>query len=76
MSHGTSVAERAMSVLDRLLGGAITFVWTWTWTSILQHRDAKPVSPKRQQPPPEEDYGGGDICSLESPPTEDDLLLD
>jgi hypothetical protein len=74
MSHGTSVAERAILLLDRFLGGAMTFVWTST--STLHHRDAKPLSPKRQQPPPEEDYGGGDICSLESSPTEEDLLLD
>jgi hypothetical protein len=74
MSYGMSVAERAILVLDRFLGGAITFVWTST--STLHHRDARPVSPKRQQPLPEEDYGGGDICSLESPPTDDDLLLD
>jgi hypothetical protein len=70
MSHVTSVAERAILLLDRFLGGAMTFVWTST--STLHHR----VSPKRQQPPPEEDYGGGDICSLESSPTEEDLLLD
>jgi hypothetical protein len=72
MSYGTSVAERALSVLDRFLGGAMTFVWTTT----LHHRDAKPVSSRRQQPPPEEDYGGGDICSVESSPTEEDFLLD
>jgi hypothetical protein len=73
MSYGTSAAERAILVLDRLLSGAMTHVWT----STLHHQDSKPVSPKGQQPPPEEDYGGGDICSLqETASTEDDQPLD
>ena len=72
MSYGTSVAERAILALDRFLSGAMTSVWA----STLHHRDAKPASPKREQPPAEEDYGGGDICSLESAPVEDDLPPD
>jgi hypothetical protein len=76
VNYVTSVAERAILSVDRLINQAMTYAWT----SSLEHRcPGREFTPPlwRLQPEGEENYGGGDFCSLEAEPlTEDDQPLE
>ena len=76
MNYVSSVAERAIHSVDRLINQAMTYAWT----SALEHR-----WPGKEFPPPlwgvqpesEENFGGGDFCSPEEEAsTEDDQPLE
>jgi hypothetical protein len=71
MNYASSVAERAILSVDRLINQAMTYAWT----SILEHRcPGKELAPPlwRAQPAGEENYGGGDFCSPEVEASTDD----
>jgi hypothetical protein len=74
MNYVSSVAERAILSVDRLINQAMTYAWT----SSLEHRyPGAEFAPRwRVQPEGEENYGGGDFCSPEMDAlTEDDQPL-
>lgn len=64
MNYVSSVAERAIHSVDRLINQAMTYAWT----STLEHR-----CPGKEFAPPlwsvqledEENFGGGDFCAPE-----------
>jgi hypothetical protein len=74
MNYVSSVAERAMVTVDRLINQAMTYAWT----SSLQHRCpgkefTKEFAPRwKALPEGEENYGGGDFCSPEADASTDD----
>jgi hypothetical protein len=61
MNVVTSVAERAIWVVDQVLNRAMAYAWTATL--------------QRQYPDAEDDLGGGDLCSPEFFSGRDDLPL-
>jgi hypothetical protein len=70
MSYVSSVAERAIVSVDRLINQAMTYAWT----SSLQHRcPGREFTPRwRTLLEGEENFGGGDFCSPEADPSTDD----
>jgi hypothetical protein len=75
MNYVSSVAERAIVSVDRLISQAMTYAWT----SSLEHRcPGRHFTPQwRVQLEGEENFGGGDFCSPEvAASTEDDLPLE
>jgi hypothetical protein len=71
MNYVSSVAERAMVSVDRLINQAMTYAWT----SSLQHRcPGKELTAPRWKGwiDGEEEYGGGDLCSPEAESSTDD----
>lgn len=74
MNYVSSLAERAIVSVDRLINQAMTYVWT----SSLEHRCPGMESWPRWRllPEGEENFGGGDFCSPEEEAsTEDDQPL-
>ena len=74
MNYVSSVAERAMHSVDRLINQAMTYAWT----STLEHRcpgSEFTLRLWRVQPEGQENYGGGDFCSPDAS-TEDDEPLE
>ena len=75
MSYVSSVAERAIVSVDRLIMQAMTYAWT----SSLEHRcPGTHFTPQwTLRPEGEENFGGGDFCSPEAEAsTEDDQPLE
>ena len=57
MNYVTAVTERTIFAVDYFLNRAMVYAWEATL--------------RRQQPAAEEDFGGGDICSLPEPTSND-----
>ena len=62
MNVVTSVAERAIWVVDQVLNRAMAYAWTATL--------------QRQHPDGEDDLGGGDLCSPDAAFGDDDPPLE